>query len=233
VASNDSPTSPVASPLRAVRTEVASAASALAESFFAVAADARADGRRLLGLEVLVLTLLVAGLLAWKLPMRRTTRGDAERWGTSSGYYGYYGETPPASGPTPFFYHPGSLGGPLGDRDEQDARREAPRAPGRGRRALLVGSKDSYSASIVRKTGTPTGRGYAPKAKVKARAVPRNGLALGAHNPKVRRAPRRARAMVRARRLRPRLRPRGVASGRPGPPVALGQTKGVSAGGNR
>ena len=214
VASNGSPTSPVASLLRAVRAEVASAASALAESFFAVAADARADGRRLLGLGVLALTLLVAALVAWKMPMRRTTRGDAERWGTSSGYYGYYGEAPPAPGTTSFFYRPGTLGGPLGDQDERDTRREAPRSPGLGRRAVFVGSSGTASSpGVARETGTPAGRGRAPRAKAKAGAVPRNGLALGVHNPEVRRAPRRARATMRARRLRPRLRQgRGVSA---------------------
>ena len=214
VASNGSPTSPVASLLRAVRAEVASAASALAESFFAVAADARADGRRLLGAGVLALTLLVAALVAWKMPMRRTTRGDAERWGTSSGYYGYYGEAPPAPGTTSFFYRPGTLGGPLGDQDERDTRREAPRSPGLGRRAVFVGSSGTASSpGVARETGTPAGRGRAPRAKAKAGAVPRNGLALGVHNPEVRRAPRRARATMRARRLRPRLRQgRGVSA---------------------
>ncbi len=222
VASDGSPTSPVPSFLRKVRAEVASAASALAESFFAVAADARADGRRLLGLGVLALTLLVAALLAWKLPMKRTTRRDAERWGISSGYYGYYGEAPPAPGTTSFFYRPGSLGDPLGDRGKQDARRQAPQVPGRGRRAVLPESEDPYSASIVRTAETAAGRGRAPK----ARAVPRNGLALGAHNPEVRRSPRRAHATMRARKLRPRG---GAPGGRPRSPAAFGQVKRESA----
>jgi hypothetical protein len=81
VASNDYATSPVASFLRTIRAEVASAASALAGSFFAASADADAEGRRLLGLGVLALTLLGAALIAWKLPLRRTTREEAERWG--------------------------------------------------------------------------------------------------------------------------------------------------------
>ncbi len=226
MASNDAQPSSVASFLRTVRTEFASAASALAESFFGVfSADARTEERRLLGLGVLVFTLVVAALVAWRLPMRRTTRKDAERWGTSSGYYGYYnGETPTAYRISPFVYHPGSLGGSLGDRDRQDARREAPGAP--GRRAVLTGSVVSLAASVVRKAGKADGRGRTPK----ARAVPRNGLALGAHNPKVRRAPRRVHATMRARKLRPRLRPQRGASRRQRLPVALGQT---NAGSNR
>ena len=102
------------------------------------------------------------------------------------------------------------------DRDERYARREAPRAPGLGRRAVFVGSGGTASSpGTVRTADTAATRGRAPraKAKVSARAVPRNGLALGAHNPEVRRAPRRARATMRARRLRPRLRQgRGVSA---------------------
>ena len=195
VAPDGSPASPVASFLGKVRAEAASAASALAESF----SDARAEGRRPLGLGVLALTLLVAGLLAWKLPMRRTTRADAERWGTSSGYYGYHGEAP-APGTAPSFYHPGSRG----DRDEQGTQREAPRAPGLGRRAAFVGGGTAPWPGVAREAGAPAGRGRAPRAKGKDGAVPRNGLAVGAHNPEVRRAPRRARAAMRARRLRPK-----------------------------
>jgi len=229
VASNDAQPPPFVSFSRTIRTEVVSAASALAESFesfFGVSADAGTEGRRLLCLGVLALTLLVAAFLAWKLPMRRTTRGDAERWGMPAGYYG---ETPPAHRVAPFAYHPGSLGGSLGDRDEQGTRREAPRAPGRGRRAVLTGSGVPCAASIIRKADTDAVLGRAPKAV----AVARNGLALGAHNPKVRRAPRRAHATMRARKLRPRLRPRRGAPRRPRPPVTFGQTKGVSTRGGR
>ena len=229
VASNHAqPLSSVASFLGTIRTEVLSATSALVESFRAGIGGDPEKGRRLLGLGVLVLTLVVAGLMAWKLPMRRTTRGDAERWGTSSGYYGYYGQTPAASPLTPFAHHPGSLEGSLEDGDEratrQEARREAPGALGRGRRALLTGSR-GISSSRVHKADTVDERGRTSKAtKVKAKTGPRNGLALGAHNPKVRRAPRRVHATMRAQKLRPRRR----ASRRPLPPGSLGKTKGVN-----
>jgi hypothetical protein len=199
VASNDAQPPSVASFLSTVRAEFTSAASAVTGSFFEVSADAHAEGRRLLGLGVLVLTLLVAALVAWKLPMRRTTRRDAERWGASSGYYGYYGE---ASRAARFAPHPVPL------RDEQDARRETSGVL--GQRAVLLASSDvSFASSVIRKPHAAEGGGRTPKAK----AVPRNGLALGAHNPKVRRAPRRAHAWMRARKLRPqrlasrRLRP--------------------------
>jgi hypothetical protein len=61
--------------------------------------------RKLLGLGIIALTLLVVALMMWKLPMKRFTRLDDEVWGIGSGDYG--------SAPNriaPFAYHPGSLG---------------------------------------------------------------------------------------------------------------------------
>jgi LysM repeat protein len=183
-ASDGSPTSPVASFLRTIRAELASVPTALAESF----ADARADGRRLLGVEVLLLTLLVAALIAWKLPMRRTTRRDAERWGIPDGYYRYYHGAPPEAyrNGAPFASVPTGTGDALAADGPPDA------------------SATASAAAAPRARG-PKAKARA-KAKTRAKASPRNGLALGAHNPEVRRAPRRARATMRARRLRPRLR---------------------------
>ena len=158
VAANDAQPLSVASFFGAVRTEVASAASALTEAFLEVTADARREGRPLLGLGVLVFTLVVAALMAWKLPMTRTTREDAERWMMSSGYYG---ETPAPGRSTPFAYHPGSLG----DREEGDAPREAPGVLSRGRSAVVTGSEGPYAshwdasraASEVRGQSAPSG----------------------------------------------------------------------------
>ena len=103
LASNDSPPSSADSFLRTIRSAVVSAATAIAGSF----AESRPDGRRMLGLGIMLLTLAVAALMAWKLPMRRTTRSDAERWGMPSTYYG----PEETYRPVPFAYHPGSLGG--------------------------------------------------------------------------------------------------------------------------
>lgn len=152
LASDDPPPSPGTSFLRTVRSAVASATSVVTSSF----AQTRADGRRLLGLGIIMLTVLVTALMAWKLPMRRTTRWDAERWGIPTGYYGSS-----AHCIIPFAYHPGSLG-----------------------------ARANRVASGVRNGAATNGRVGAPKAK----AVPRHGLALGAHNPEVRRALLRARA---------------------------------------
>jgi hypothetical protein len=69
--------SPLASLLRSVRSVVSSAPSAVA-----------GESRTTQGWMVLVLTAVVGALMAWKLPMRRTTRWEAERWGAPYGYYG-------------------------------------------------------------------------------------------------------------------------------------------------
>lgn len=65
----------------------ASAVSAMGESLAQVRAAAEAP-RKTLGGVILVLTVVVAALMAWKLPMRRTTRWDIERSGMPIGYYG-------------------------------------------------------------------------------------------------------------------------------------------------
>ena len=64
VASNDAQPSSVGPLLSTVRTGFASAASALTDPLFGAPADARAEGRRLLGLVVLALTPAVAALAA-------------------------------------------------------------------------------------------------------------------------------------------------------------------------
>ena len=78
VASNDAQPSSVGPLLRTVRTEFASAASALTEPLFGAPADARAEGRRLLGLVVLALTPAVAALAA--ACARGAARRKARRW---------------------------------------------------------------------------------------------------------------------------------------------------------
>jgi len=197
LASNDSSPSPVASVLRTIRTEFTSAASWLADSF----AGARTDGRRLLGLGVLVLTLVVAALVAWKLPMRRTTREDAERWGIPTGYYGArqdYRNAPIASRPG----SPGDLG------REEAGREETPVTLAPEQRGVPTGNGFTPVANGARNAAATTSAIASVVAarrerKAKPKAKPRNGLALGAHNPEVRSASLLARASARSRKPRP------------------------------
>jgi hypothetical protein len=80
--------SPVVSFLRDARSVVAGAASELGESLTEVRAAAVEAPRATLGWVIVVLTVVVGALMAWKLPMRRTTRWEAQRWRIPSGYHG-------------------------------------------------------------------------------------------------------------------------------------------------
>lgn len=76
--------SAVATSLKSVRSSVESAVAATAQTFAEVRATV--DGRQQLGMGIIALTLLIGGLMAWKLPMRRSV-GQSESWGIYSGYY--------------------------------------------------------------------------------------------------------------------------------------------------
>jgi DNA-binding CsgD family transcriptional regulator len=84
LAAKASPRSPVESFARTVRSAVSAAESAVVGGF------PREDylGRKLLGLGIVVLTLIVCGLVAWKLPMRRDV-GDSAAWEVTRGYPNY------------------------------------------------------------------------------------------------------------------------------------------------
>lgn len=147
------------------------------------------------------LILVVAALVARKLPTKRTTRSDAERWGIPTPYYGAEATYRIVT----FAHPPGSLGG----GDTRDARKRTPQAP----EALGHKQNGDASAGSRDRKAAVAGRGRTRRAK-KAGAVPRNGLALGAHSPDVRRA------AMRARILRPpswvARRPRSPAADKKG-----------------
>jgi len=210
VASNDSPPSPLTSFVSTVRSAVASAAYAVTAAVGSLA-ESFADRRRVLGLGVLLLTLVVAALIAWKLPMRRTTREDAARWGMPTGYYR---GTPAAHRIATFAPLPGSPG----ELDREEAgQEETPVTLAPEQRGVPTGNGFTPVANGARNAAATTSaiasvvaarrvRKAKPKAKLKAK--PRNGLALGAHNPGVRSASLLARAPMRAREPRPLRRAR-------------------------
>jgi hypothetical protein len=210
VASNDSPPSPLTSFVSTVRSAVASAAYAVTAAVGSLA-ESFADRRRVLGLGVLLLTLVVAALIAWKLPMRRTTREDAARWGMPTGYYR---GTPAAHRIATFAPLPGSPG----ELDREEAgQEETPVTLAPEQRGVPTGNGFTPVANGARNAAATTSaiasvvaarrvRRAKPKAKLKAK--PRNGLALGAHNPGVRSASLLARAPMRAREPRPLRRAR-------------------------
>jgi hypothetical protein len=85
LAVNDVRPTPTESLAGTTRSVVSSAASAIVEAF----PENDVFKRRLLGLGIIALTLLIGGLLAWKLPMRRSV-GDWEVRKIPSGYLRHY-----------------------------------------------------------------------------------------------------------------------------------------------
>ncbi len=87
--------SPIESFVRSARSLLSSATSAVVGLS---GQDDRFGGRKLLGLGIIALTLLVAGLIAWKLPLKRNV-GGFEVWGIPRGYVSHYTQvTKPDSG---------------------------------------------------------------------------------------------------------------------------------------
>ncbi|MBA3425753.1 MAG: diguanylate cyclase [Rubrobacter sp.] len=127
----------------------------------------RVEGRRVLGLGIWLLTLVVVALMAWKLPMRRTTREDAERWGIPTGFY--YGAPAAHRNNAPLASRPGSPGA----RDREGARGEGiPQPPGPEQWGVSTGTGDTPAANGVRNAAAAR-----QVRKAKPEASPRNGLA--------------------------------------------------------
>ena len=92
LASQDAARSPAASVWSYVRSTYSSAVTALGDYSLA---ELRANvNRQQLGMGIIALTLLVAGVMAWKLPMKRSTV-DVAAWGIPSGHYGSYAYSEP------------------------------------------------------------------------------------------------------------------------------------------
>jgi hypothetical protein len=163
-------------------TSEASAQSAVLEVLTEVRTAAAAENpRRTLGWVILVLTAVAGTLMAWKLPMRRTTGRDAQRWAPYGYYYGRGRHTT----------YSDNLAMPTVERDERGQRapheNPAPPAP-----AALEGSSTNGSGSkrpqVVRHplAGGAPRRGLAKRrrlvraaARSSGRSVVRNGLVPG------------------------------------------------------
>jgi hypothetical protein len=151
-------------------------------------AQVTADGRRLLGWSIIVLTLLVGALMAWKLPMKRNTGDAYEEWGIYPGYYGRYAYTPEVfdllSRSVP---QPASLGTGLEPSAESSAN----------------GSK--AEANATQKGASPVGPGGITQRRRQTRPLPRNkrrSAATEVHSAEARRALRGA--VLRTRAWAPR-----------------------------
>jgi LysM repeat protein len=132
-------------------------------------------GRKLLGLGIIVLTLFVGGLMAWKLPIKRSV-GSWEVWGIPSGYPGRYAYSQTL--------------------DRRGRRGSTPAAA-----SALTGSGSNYHISKSKNTATKqavSSVGLARVARVRQRLMLpgqplgsgrflRKGLATGGYGPEVRR----------------------------------------------
>jgi LysM repeat protein len=88
LAAKASPRSPIESLAITVRSAVSAAESAVVGAF----PPEDYLGRKQLGLGIVVLTLIVCGLMAWKLPLRRGV-GDSAAWGIPRGYPNHHADS--------------------------------------------------------------------------------------------------------------------------------------------
>jgi LysM repeat protein len=166
-------------------------------------------GRRLVGLAIIVLTLLVAALMAWKMPLKRNLDGP-EAWGIPTGYptayTGYYAryDTQPSEVTDRYEYPPG--GAPVSPVVEADSGGFGVDAPA----AVKNGRNGAEMIAAIMHSRRRSLRGQARS----SRRLPRGVVAAGAHNPRVSRHVRDAglrdaglRQAARPR-IRPRIRPR-------------------------
>jgi DNA-binding CsgD family transcriptional regulator/LysM repeat protein len=181
LAAKASPRSPIESFAITVRSAVSAAESAVVEAF----PPEDYPGRKQLGLGIVVLTLIVCGLMAWKLPLRRSV-GDSAAWGVPRGYSNYRAD-------------PEAL-----DR-YADTSAEASAPTDFGSRQSLGGSEDELSVAekndlgrvgivgVVRGRRERIRRRRAPK-RIGRRRAPRpgrrsrEGSVTGAYSPKIYRA---------------------------------------------
>jgi DNA-binding CsgD family transcriptional regulator/LysM repeat protein len=186
-----SPRSPVESFARTVRSAVSAAESAVVGAF----PGEDYLGRKLLGLGIVVLTLIVCGLMAWKLPMRRNV-GDSAAWGVPRGYPDYRA-------------HPEAL-----DRYADASAEASPKDFGSkqsfdGSEEVSVAEKNDLGrvgiVGAVRGRRERIGRRWAPK-RIGRRRAPRpgrrsrEGSVTGAYSPKIYRALSRAALETRPQR---------------------------------
>ena len=197
-AGDASPRLSVTSLLEHASSTFASATSALGETFARIRA---AGGRLLLVVGTWLLTFGLVVLMVWMLPMRRTTRSEAERWGIPTGY--------------------GTPGREETSLVPSGVRRRSRPSPGRSPYSLPQRTPARAEREETSSGGQTGGGEKAPKrgrvGSVRApngRPSPSGGLALGAYDARVRRAVLRARTRRRARKARAAS---NRAARRPGP----------------
>jgi LysM repeat protein len=187
-AEDASPRPSVAPLLERASSTFASAASALGETLTQIRA---AGWRLLLVVGTWLLTFALVVLMVWKLPMRRTTRWDAERWGIPMGYgaRGYEETSYEETSRVPFVV-------------PRRSRRSPGRSPGRSPAPAWVAGGETGSDDQTGDAKPPRQERTGPARAPNGRPSPSGGLALAAHDRRVRRAVLRARTPMRARKAR-------------------------------
>ena len=179
--------SPVESFARSARSLFSSATSALVGLFGQD--ESLLENRKVLGVGIIALTLLVAGLIAWRMPLKRDV-GEFEVWRLPRGYVSHYAQVArPVS------------------RDSGGG--EAPAAP--AVENGLDGSAADDAAGTIEAAQRRRHRGLREQEGDTAR-LPHTGLATGAHDPQIIRHLRRARTPTPGRTVArsPRLRQRSL-----------------------
>jgi hypothetical protein len=162
---------------------VVSAASELGETLTEVRAMAVEAPRAMLGWAIVVLTVVVGVLMAWRLPMRRTTRSDAQRWGIPTGYYGGGRYTSHSGNRTP--HESLAVEAPVasGPTTNNGSKANAPKANGSGAKLPALVSHDLNRSGVI--TGGRVKRRQLSRAEAAAAArgsgqsVVRKGLVSG------------------------------------------------------
>jgi LysM repeat protein len=174
-----SPRLSVAPLLEHANSTFASAATALGETFARIHA---AGWRLLLVVGTWLLTFALVVLMVWMLPMRRTTRSEAERWGIPTGYG------------KPNFEESSLV--PSG------VRRRSRRSPGHSPALAGAAGGETNSGDQTGDVKPPKRGRVGPVRAPDGRPSPSGRLALAAHDATVRRAALRARTRRRARKDR-------------------------------
>jgi hypothetical protein len=136
-------------------------------------------GRKLFGFGIILLTLIVCGLMAWKLPLKRNV-GRYEVWGIPKGYVGGY--TPRAKATDRYRGTPELASAPtVSEPKWGSVDGEAPAVENDANRAGMIVAARRRRERVLRQQA----RG--------SRRSPHGILATGAHHPQVTRLLRRAR----------------------------------------
>jgi DNA-binding CsgD family transcriptional regulator len=185
LASPDAARSPASSVWSDVRSTYSSAVTALGDYSLA---ELRANvDRQQLGMGIIALTFLVAGVMAWKLPMKRNI-GDAAAWGIPSGHHGSYAYSEPLDSYGHVLRAPAEAPDSRGDALKMPVTASAPEQDTGGLDSGAATAENRLAGAGV--IGALTGRRkHLKRRKRPPRArPPRGGATSGAYSREIRQA---------------------------------------------